>query len=221
MSLVVITRATATALTTPANVRSDLGLAADSPSDDQLRRFIDQASETAATYCRRIFGRQTMREHFDLCRRGTWCAEPLLSGAPVNSVASVSLDGTVLDPSGYRLDEEPADPISLFYLRLLHSGTPILWRGRSAAVEYKTGWFLPSDSGSAPAGVPLLPAAVERAVILLVGVALSGSGRDIMIKSEQTEGVGQTDYYVQGTSAALPHPEAESILSAYRRVMFA
>ncbi|MBA9066989.1 hypothetical protein FHR71_000719 [Methylobacterium sp. RAS18] len=62
---------------------------------------------------------------------------------------------------------------------------------------------------------------VERAVIQLVGAAVSASGRDMMVRSEDVEGVGSFSYYVQGASAALPHPEAEATLAQYRRMAFA
>ncbi|MEG9504028.1 MAG: hypothetical protein MIN69_19575 [Methylorubrum extorquens] len=50
MSVTVITAATARDLTTAESARVDLGLPAGAPSDDQLRRFIAQASATAASF---------------------------------------------------------------------------------------------------------------------------------------------------------------------------
>ncbi|WP_430914074.1 hypothetical protein [Methylobacterium sp. sgz302541] len=58
-------------------------------------------------------------------------------------------------------------------------------------------------------------------MIRLVGSAVSVSGRDPTIKSEDVPDVGSVSYYVQGASAALADPEAESLLQPYRRLLFA
>lgn len=226
MSVLVTTLASARDLTTAANARVDLGLPVGAPSDDQLKRFIAQASATAASFCRRTFGRETVRERFEIDWRRR-CDEDadglLLSRAPVVRLASVKVDGLILAPSAYELAEQPAHPVSLFYLRHLVDGEPRAWIGRAVTVEYEAGWLLPGESRGDPATTtaPDLPADVERAVIQLVGAAASASGRDMMVKSEDVEGVGSFSYYVQGASAALPHPEAEATLAQYRRIGFA
>lgn len=225
MSVTVITPATARDLTTTANARADLGLPAGAPSDDQIKRFIAQASASAASFCRRAFGRETVRERFEIDWRRR-CDEDeglLLSRAPVVRIVSVKVDGLTLAPSAYQLEERPAHPVSLFYLRHLVDGEPRAWTGRSVTVEYEAGWLLPGESRGDPAttAAPDLPPDVERAVIQLVGAAASASGRDMMVKSEDVEGVGSFSYYVQGASAALPHPEAEATLAQYRRMAFA
>jgi hypothetical protein len=225
MSVTVITSAKARDLTTAANARADLGLPAGSPSDDQIKRFIAQASATAASFCRRTFGRETVRERFEIDWRR--CGEDdeglLLSRAPVVQIVSVKVDGLTLAPSAYQLAEQPARPVSLFYLRHLVDGEPRAWASRAVTVEYEAGWLLPGESRGEPATTtaPDLPVDVERAVIQLVGAAVSASGRDMMVKSEDVEGVGSFSYYVQGTNAALPHPEAEATLAQYRRMAFA
>lgn len=225
MSLAVITPAKARDLTTAANARADLGLLTGAPTDDQLKRFIAQASASAASFCRRTFGRETVRERFEIDWRR--CREDdeglLLSRAPVVQIVSVKVDGLTLAPSAYELAEQPAHPVSLFYLRHLVDGEPRAWAGRAVTVEYEAGWLLPGEERGelAATTAPDLPADVERAVIQLVGAAVSASGRDMMVKSEDVEGVGSFSYYVQGASAALPHPEAEATLAQYRRMAFA
>ncbi|CAO4179454.1 Phage gp6-like head-tail connector protein [Methylorubrum aminovorans] len=226
MSLTVITPAKARDLTTAANARADLGLPAGSPTDDQIKRFIAQASATVASFCRRTFGRETVRERFEIdwrrCRDDD--AEGLLlSRAPVVQIASVKVDGLTLAPSAYELAEQPAHPVSLFYLRHLIEGEPRAWMSRAVTVEYEAGWLLPGEERGEPASTtaPDLPAHVERAVIQLVGAAASASGRDMMVKSEDVEGVGSRSFYVQGSTASLPHPEAEATLAQYRRMAFA
>ncbi|MDV2987012.1 UNVERIFIED_CONTAM: hypothetical protein Q9R58_22135 [Methylobacteriaceae bacterium AG10] len=226
MSVTVITPAMARDLTTAANVRADLGLSGSVPTNDQIGRFIAQASATAASFCRRTFGRETVRERFEIDWRR--CRDEdgeglLLSRAPVVQVVSVKVDGLILAPPAYEVAEQPAHPVSLFYLRSLVDGEPRAWGGRCVTVEYEAGWLLPGESRGDPATTtaPDLPADVERAVIQLVGAAASASGRDMMVKSEDVEGVGSFSYYVQGASAALPHPEAEATLAQYRRMAFA
>lgn len=226
MSVTIITPAKARDLTTVANARADLGLPAGAPSDDQLKRFIAQASAAAASFCCRTFGRETVRERFEIDWRRR-CDEDaeglLLSCAPAVRILAVKVDGLTLAPAAYELAEQPAHPVSLFYLRHLVDGEPRAWMSRAVTVEYEGGWLLPGEErgDTANTTAPDLPADVERAVIQLVGAAASASGRDMMVKSEDVEGVGSFSYYVQGASAALPHPEAEATLAQYRRMAFA
>jgi hypothetical protein len=226
MSVTVIKSATVRALTTAAAVRADLGLPDGSPADEQLIRWIAQASVTAASFCRRTFGRETVRERFEIDWRRR-CDEDaeglLLSRAPTIGILAVKVDSLTLAPSAYELAEQPAHPVSLFYLRHLVDGEPRAWAGRTVTVEYEAGWLLPGEERGDPAETtaPDLPPDVERAVIQLVGASVSASGRDMMVKSEDVEGVGSFSYYVQGANAALPHPEAEATLAQYRRMAFA
>ena len=218
MSVTVITPATAKRLTTVENVRGDLGLGVNTPPGPQLQRWIDQASQQAATFCRRTFGRETVRERFDFCRSGIIgeCGGILLDRSPVVSIASVKAGGLLLAPDAYATDGR--------MLYRMDGDERRCWSGRDLVVQYEAGWLLPSEertvNGIATAAEDL-PADIERAVIQLVGVAISASGRDMMVKSEDVEGVGSTSWYVQGANAALPHPEAEATLAQYRRLMFA
>lgn len=216
MSVTILAPATARRLTKPENARGDLGLSADAPTDPQLLRWIDQASAQAATYCRRVFGRETVRERIDLCGYRTDDGGILLDRGPIVRILGGSIDGVTYAPEVF----EVAGGRELF---LTTAGDRVCWRGSRLVIDYEAGWLLPSESRGDPATTtaPDLPADVERAVIQLVGVAASMAGRDITVKSEDVEGVGSTSWYVQGASAALPHPEAEATLSQYRRVLIA
>lgn len=212
MSVTVITPAEAKRLTTVENVRSDLGLKSDDPPSAVIERFIDQASARAASFCRRRFGREAVRERIKLHGAAT---SPdgglLLSCEPVGAITSLSLDGVVLLPGAYEAGER--------FVHFLSDGERRCWRGRLVVIEYEAGWLLPDeDRGSSTA--PDLPADIEHAVIQLVGASLSAVGRDMMLKSENVDGVLSQSWYVQGAAAALPHPEAEAILSQYRRPVF-
>ncbi len=217
MSVTVITPATVKLLTTVENVRGDLGLGADTPPGPQLQRWIDQASQQAATFCRRTFGRETVRERFDFCRSSIIgeCGGILLDRSPVVSIASVKAGGLLLAPDAYSTDGR--------MLYRMDGDERRYWSGRDLVVQYEAGWLLPGEIRGNPATTAAedLPADIERAIIQLVGVAISASGRDMMVKSEDVEGVGSTSWYVQGANAALPHPEAEATLAQYRRLMFA
>ncbi|GEP12808.1 hypothetical protein [Methylobacterium gnaphalii] len=216
MSIVVITPPTSKRLTTVEHVRGDLGLAENVPPTAQIERWIDQASSRAASFCRRTFGRELVRQRFELCHGRIDEAQSglLLDRGPVVSISSVTVDGEAQDASTYESDGR--------FLYRLDGMDRRCWYGRVVLVEYMAGWVLPGDSDASqpPAGAELLPADVERAVIQLVGAALSAGSRDMMVKSERVEGVGQTDWYVQGANASLPHPEAEAPLSEYRKLLF-
>lgn len=215
MSVTVITPAVSSALTTVANVRTDLGLPDASLPNDRVQRFIDQASARAASFCRRTFGRETVRERIDVRYSGERDDEPglLLDRSPVVSIASVEVDGTLQEPGAYEVEGR--------FLYRVGSGARRRWYGQVVVVTYEAGWLLPGEErGDPPTTASDLPADVERAVIQLVGVAASAAGRDMMVKSESVEGVGRTDWYVQGAAAALPHPEAEATLTEYRRLIF-
>ncbi|MBC3640802.1 hypothetical protein H8J56_26980, partial [Klebsiella sp. Kps] len=77
MSATIIAPPASTRLTMAANARGDLGLPATAPTDAQLERWIDQASAQASTFCRRVFGRATYRERFDIANR---CRDDLYLG---------------------------------------------------------------------------------------------------------------------------------------------
>ncbi|MHC2089153.1 hypothetical protein [Methylobacterium sp. CM6244] len=74
------------------------------------------------------------------------------------------------------------------------AGERTCWRGSRLAIDYEAGWLLPGEPKEVNGVAVLaedLPADIERAVIQLVGVAASMSGRDVTIKSEDVEGVGK------------------------------
>ncbi|WP_132254732.1 hypothetical protein [Methylobacterium segetis] len=215
MSVTVLTSATAKRLTTEANVRLDLGLPGTAPTKAQIERFIDQASARAASYCRRQFGRETVRERFEAtCRSGEDGLGLLLERGPVVRILGVTTDSVALGTDAYETDGRA--------LYLLDAGARRRWYGRAIVVDYETGWLLPGEArGDPPTAALDLPADVEAAVIKLVGAMISASGRDAMVKSEDVEGIGSTSWYVQGATAALSHPEAEAALADYRRLLFA
>ncbi|GAB6842374.1 hypothetical protein HNR00_003582 [Methylorubrum rhodinum] len=190
-------------LTTVTRAREMFGFPLE--SDRAAWLLIDQASATAERFCNRTFGRQTLRERFDLCRSPDGLA---LEGSPVVEVLSIVRDGVAL-----AVDDYEVDGVALHAVR---NGDRCGWYGRTLTVEYVAGYVLPDDEeGPIPAG--MLPADVERAVMLLANASLAGRQREAGLKSESVEGVGSFSYFVQGANNALPDPEAESLLQRHRR----
>lgn len=212
--LTVITPAASARLATPGDVRLDLGLPADSPSDQALLRRIDQASADVVRVCQRAFGRQIYRERIhSLPREGV-----VLRAGPVNRIISLSvLGGAVLTPDEYLLAD--GDTLRLAYPGPSTGWAYGLWRGLcpTLVVDYEAGWLLPGEEvGDTFTGTTPLPADIERAVTQLIGVSISESGRDTTIRSENVQGVGSTTYNQMAAGSMLPHAGAEAALQPYR-----
>ncbi|MEX6508932.1 hypothetical protein [Jiella sp. M17.18] len=203
--LTVVTAATAANLTTLERARAMLDFA---PNEDAaVSTLIDQASRTIADYCRRPFGVEILRDTFAAFLRGS---SVLLSRSPVISISEV-LDGTdTVASDSYRLESETG------LLHRVDGDYPRCWVGPTVTVSYTAGFVLPSDADGAPATT--LPPPVERAAIRLVGAYRSIGQRDPLIKSETTEGIGSTSWWVPGAGAVLADPEAEQLLQPYRRL---
>lgn len=202
--LTVLTPATSTRLTTVARARDLLGFTSKDNAVAQV--CIDQASRAIADYCRRPFGRETVRETFRDVVRGDGLQ---LSRSPVTAFVSVTSDDTALLATEYELDLETG----LLY-RLDGSGSRYQWYwGSSLIVDYTAGYTLPPDGGTWT-----LPEPVERATIQEVGAYLSSRKRDPLVKAQDIEGVSSTSWWVPGTGATLASPEAEALLQPYRRL---
>ncbi|MHC2089151.1 hypothetical protein [Methylobacterium sp. CM6244] len=90
-------------MTTLENATSDLGLTIGSVADRQVDRFIDQASQQAASYCRRVFGRETVRERIDLCGYRTDDGGILLDRGPIVRILGAFIDGTTYAPEAFEV----------------------------------------------------------------------------------------------------------------------
>src|SRR5450759_693293 len=84
-------------LTVLATVKAELGIT-DRDEDENLARWINQASGVIAKYCNRVFAQETLSDTFRLKWRE--CEEILvLSRFPVSSIASVLENDATLDPA--------------------------------------------------------------------------------------------------------------------------
>lgn len=215
-SAIVLAPAASRSLTTVSAVREAFGVTEAQISTPRIQSMIDAASATAAVFCRRTFGLQTYRER--IAFKAIERVEPIesldLSCEPIVEIRSLAEGGVDVD-----LTLIEHDDASIYSLD--DTGERDSWCGRTYSAIYVAGYVLPGQDRNdpnkpIPATAQDLPADIVRAVHLLIAASVSGADRDIMIKAEETEGVGRTEFYVQGSKAALPHPEAETILRGYR-----
>lgn len=199
--LTVITPATSTALTTAARATAMLSL--DAGDVTLLPTVIPQASQAVADHCNRVFARETVRE----VRRHHGMTGILLERSPATTFVSVAEGETTLAAEDWEYD---AGSGVLYRLTGVHSSC---WYASPVTIEYTAGFTLPADTGSWT-----LPAAVERATILLIGAMLAGRDRDPLLRSEEIPGVRTASYWVPD-GKGLPSSEAEQLLEPYRRIV--
>jgi uncharacterized phiE125 gp8 family phage protein len=186
-------------LTTLAMIKGELQLSGGA-DDAVLTAFIDQASAAARSWCRRTFAEETVSETVYLDRP----ASPIeLSRYPVTEIASVTVAGTVLDPTEYEVEDDTG-----WLYRLDASGGRCARFCGRVVIEYTGGYILPD------APQPTLPDDISRAAALLVKGAYFARTRDPAIRSESVEGAGSFGYF-SGTTGDLP-PEVEGLLRQYR-----
>jgi hypothetical protein len=170
-------------LTTLDDVKLELGITG-TGEDAKLQRWITQASYIVANYCKRVFARETISETF---RWGAWagCADTLaLSRFPVESITSVTVDGTLLDPAAYEIS--PTD--GLLYL-LDSLGRRSLWSfSISIVVVYIGGRTLPST----------VLQDVEHATIAIISDMRADAGRDSDVVEEEIPGVMRKRWWSSG-----------------------
>lgn len=198
----VVTAAETQNLTTVGAVKLELNIAGGA-DDEFLAKAVRQASATAAAWCGRTFGLETVRESVrNLGRRH---GRLVLSRHPVAAIVSVrENDNAALLAGDYELD------VGGFLYRLDNAGSPSWWpyAGR-VTIEYRAGYVLPGQPERT------LPEDVERAAILLVKSAYFGRTRDPAIRSEDVTGLTSTTYAGLSNGATLP-PEVEGLLAPYR-----
>lgn len=206
-------------LTTLVRVKGELGIK-DGGSDEVLKSKIDEASSdirAALGYAiisegvEETFWHEHRQQHgygFGWRRDGHFAESLFLRRTPVSIIASVTLDGDVIDPSEYRIDAETG----ILY-RLDSSGYPCEWVfSKALVVAYTGGYVLPGRSGSN------LPPAIEGGTVDLVSSFWFNRGRDPMVKAEDIPGVRRVDYWIGavGDPNLLPPPVLMRI-SAFRR----
>ena len=91
MGITVTVPATVKKLTTVARAKAELGIT-DSSQDTLLGLLLDEASDAIATYCARVWGRETVTETLP----GTGRRLLGLSRTPLITITSLTEDGTAL-----------------------------------------------------------------------------------------------------------------------------
>lgn len=199
-SLVTVTTpATERDLCTLAAVKLDLGITA-STFDAELAQRIAQASAMIETHCRRVFARETVQEVF----RDVEDYRLSLTRFPISSITSVTVDGEALPSGDYEMDAEAG---ALFRLS---DDARVAFRAVKVTVVYTAGYVLPDTAN------PTLPADVQRACVLAATTAYLGKGRDLTIRSESAQDVGQVSYLDPREGMEALPPQVAGLLAPYR-----
>ncbi len=195
--LIVTTPAASFDLTTLETVRSEFGVT-DHSEDENLSRWIRQASDVISKYCNRVFAQETVEETF---RRATRSDDILLSRYPVSSIVSVVENDVTLAAADYEVRAESG------LLTKLSNDEPACWSAGKIVVTYTAGFVLLTD----------LPFGIERACIVLVNQYRQSATRDPQLRSEAIEGISSAGYF-DGLDAAggLP-PEVLGLLKDHRK----
>lgn len=158
----------------------------DTSSDALLEILRTRVSQAIASECGREFARDTVTQTFRLLganvvpysdRRttslilGRSFPDPTLT-AGYCTIASVTEDGTVLDPEDYEID-----PTSGLLYRLA-SGCRFFWIAANVEVIFTAGYVLPDD------GNATLPAEISGAAVELIRAAKFNATRDPALRSE-------------------------------------
>jgi len=215
-------------LTTLAIVKDELDIT-NTRWDRKLRRWITECSDQVAKYCREQFAQCGVTETFDTGLYGgvtIWdfwnipspthphggfaaYGEPMpliLSIQPIASIDSVTIDGTVIDPSLYEFEADTG-----FVWLLDDTGHRQPWYGALIVVVYVGGYALPDD--------PDLPSNLSRSAVALVRHRWLGDDKDPFVRSENVPGILETVYVTTppGDDPSMP-PEIAGLLSDFRRL---
>jgi hypothetical protein len=211
-SIEIVAGAACRDLTVLDTVKLELGIPiSDVSQDDHLSVLIKQASSVVSAYCDNMFAQETVTETFWSDYPSEWASSYMLSREPVSDILSVEIDGSILDPSEYRLGVDS----HLHRVSELTGGV-CHWNWTSSAVITYTAGYLLLDG---------LPYGVERAALTLIKDYYSGVGRDPRVRAEEVPGVRNVTYWVGGMSASnqgtqMP-PDVVALLAPYKRLAFA
>lgn len=213
-SILTVTTPPASALLTDvATVMAELGINASETRN--IARWIKQASGAITRYCKRQLVQQSVTEQFRPDRRVVITNMTIDSPThirlrlrmyPVTEIASVTEDGTVLDPSSYEVDPETG------LLSRLYGDMPRQWMAAKILVAYTGGYVLPPDPAAD------LPDEISDAAIQLVKLMRFGAKRDPLVKSQTVVGVLEQDFWVgpmAGTDGSSMPASIGSLLDAF------
>lgn|SRR5574337_943644 len=192
-------------LTTTAAVQAYLGTTA-ATTADQIQTIITGISTYAMTYCSRDFRLATYNDRRD--GRGT--QRMFMLQRPVNSVATLTIDGTTIPPAsgppwtaGYLSD---ADSVFVF------EPYSFTRNFQNTSITYSAGWTTPGMVAVANTGTVNLPQDLQQAVIEAVADRFT---RRTNVGISAKSIAGETISYTQ---ANLPK-SASPVFAAYRNVV--
>lgn len=211
--LTVLTPATNFRLVSLDTVKGDLGFDdVDTARDARLGRYIDEASAAIATYCRRVWPVEEVRETIDpRCR----AQRLLLERYPVIAISELTIAGDEVDPDDIEIDAAPG-----FVYRMDTAGDErIAWEGGRTIATYTAGFLLPDDERETGDTLTLdLPADVQRAAAMLSARIWHGAGRDASVRGLQYADGSRIDYGMQaGASSSGEMPtDVAALLAPWR-----
>ena len=185
----VITPAESSDLTTLDAAKAELGVT-DSASDIAIGALIRRASAAIADYTGHVWGREGLEQTERLkCSRKAIVLDRSLALA----VSAVVADGVTLETADWEVDGP------LLY-RLTSDGRAD-WCASKVVVTYQAGYVLPDD----------VPGGVEQACLLTIVAWRAARGRDPLLRSDSSEGVGASSWVATDATGALP-PQAVALL---------
>lgn len=204
-SIVTVTAAASSIdLTDLDTVKTEFGITDDS-EDEKLAQWITQASQIAASYCRRVFGEETVRETFRPEYNNASYATTRdllpLTRFPVSSITSVLEDGNAVDTSDYELDSKAG------HIYRLTSGDVSQWSFSSSVVVVYIAGYAADD----------VPADLERAVIMMIKDLRADATRDPNLIEKEIEGVARYRWWAPSDAKAVMPVEISGLLDPYVR----
>jgi hypothetical protein len=183
-------------LTTLTNVKQDLGITG-TANDPALKRYISAVSGNVANYCNRVFAVETIEDRFLRSSSFTDVTDLLqLSRCPVVEIASVTVDDApLIAEQDYILNASVGQLI-----RIDAGGRQCLWHGRTIVVSYD-------------AGFETIPPDLEDAVIRVVTTRYRAKGRDLSIRQESVQGIGERQFWTAANGTA---SDLGEVLDNYR-----
>lgn len=169
------------AFCTLADLKTELGIT-DSLSDARLERRIIAASAVIESHCQRRFRRTTVTETLI----GYGSPTLFISRTPIESVTSLSIDGTAIDSANYTLDGDKG------ILRALTGAWQwTTYRAATASTPpipgdeypdysciYIGGYFLPNDTAPMPGTATALPDVLIEACLTIAATMQRRGGQD-------------------------------------------
>jgi uncharacterized phiE125 gp8 family phage protein len=187
--LIVTTPAENFDLTTIEAVKAEISTS----SNALLATMITQASQAIASYCSRVFARETVQETLRPARCAGWIN---LERWPVASIASITENGTALVSADYELDASTGQ------LLRLRNDQQCYWPTGKVIIAYAAGY---EDDE--------IPEPLQRAAIETVKAWWNAKDRDRTIRDVQYSDQSSISYQVG--NGALP-PIVTDLLAPYR-----